>query len=129
MKLTSNCSVIYNALPPGDYTFEVIVIGPGGQTSPLVKTYSFIISPPFCNTWWFIGLAGAVVTAGIYGFVTYRIQAIRKQAHIRNDLNRYRERALRSQMNPHFIYNAMNSIQNFIRKEATLRNAASSRRP
>lgn len=115
--LTPNRTVIYNALSPGDYTFEVIVIGPGGQTSPSVKTYSFIISPPFWNTWWFIGLAGAIVTAGIYGFVNYRIQAVRKQAHIRNDLNRYRERALRSQMNPHFIYNAMNSIQNFIRKE------------
>ena len=117
--VTTSRNVIYNALRPGDYTFEVNVIGPDQKQSSATGQYSFTILKPFWATWWFITLCGIIFISATYALVYYRIKAVKKNAGIRNDLNRFRERALRSQMNPHFLYNSMNSIQNFIRKNDT----------
>jgi ligand-binding sensor domain-containing protein len=115
---SSERSVIYNALPPGDYTFEVLIASAGIQ-NPKGITYTFSILPPFYNTWWFRTLMAIFLISLTYLLVARRISTIRRQALIQNDLNIFRDRALRSQMNPHFIYNSMNAIQNFIKKNDT----------
>ena len=116
---SSGRSVIYNALLPGDYTFEVYVIDADGKLRPGRISYSFSILPPFWKTWWFISLVCLLVAWLIYTLVARRIRKIRQQAQIQNDLNSFRDKALRSQMNPHFIYNSMNAIQNYIKKHET----------
>jgi tetratricopeptide (TPR) repeat protein len=49
-------------------------------------------------------------------FFFYRTREIRKRYRLENDLNLSTQKALISQMNPHFIFNALNSIQLFILK-------------
>jgi tetratricopeptide (TPR) repeat protein/anti-sigma regulatory factor (Ser/Thr protein kinase) len=49
-------------------------------------------------------------------FFLYRTREIRKRYKLENDLNLSTQKALISQMNPHFIFNALNSIQLFILK-------------
>jgi LytS/YehU family sensor histidine kinase len=46
--------------------------------------------------------------------VRYRIRAIRKEGAIRQKMVEMEMTALRAQMNPHFIFNSLNSIENFI---------------
>lgn len=113
---TQNRNVIFNTLSPGSYIFEFKAIAPNLQESVASATYSFTITPAFWQTWWFRLM---IILAGITGislFVQYRIQTVRKQAWLNNELDRFRDKALRDQMNPHFIYNSLNSIQNYILK-------------
>jgi len=49
-------------------------------------------------------------------FFLYRTREIRKRYRLENDLNLSTQKTLISQMNPHFIFNALNSIQLFIIK-------------
>lgn len=114
--VTTNRNVIYNNLPPGNYVFELSVSGPDQYESTITRQFAFTIRRPFWSKWWFITLCVIGSLSVIYIMVYLRIKTVQKNAAIKNDLNRFRERALRSQMNPHFLYNSMHSIQNFIRK-------------
>jgi LytS/YehU family sensor histidine kinase len=95
----------------------------GGSSN--VAAHSFTVKKPFWQTYWFI--AGSIVftVAVIYTVMRLREKYIRKNEQrikakeiellsLSNDLSKSRLVALRSQMNPHFIFNALNSIQQFV---------------
>lgn len=101
-------------------TFDIIVkvkdLNSGQITTS--NLISIIIAPPFWKTWWFITSALLVIT--LINFILYRIRVntIKKReiqkAKIRRRLVETKLEALQSHMNPHFTFNAMNSIQNYI---------------
>lgn len=107
----------FNRLPPGDFQFEVQSANPDRAWSHSA-VYSFTIHKPFWFAWWFIlieVLLLLVIIALIILFAVKRITRREKEkAHINKLLTEYQMKALTSQMNPHFIFNAINSIQNFI---------------
>ena len=77
-----------------------------------------IIAKPWWGTWTFrIGLLLVLIgiVAGIY---FYRVKGIRKEARLRSEyeirLNELEMSALRTQMNPHFIFNCLNTINSYI---------------
>ncbi|MES2556516.1 MAG: histidine kinase [Bacteroidota bacterium] len=109
-----NHEVTYNSLAPGDYVFSVKAEN-NGVFSPLIR-YSFSVAAPFYQTWWFT--AGIVLLAlGIVTLFFRRQLAIqRKKAEQINELNASRLTAIQSQMNPHFIFNSLNSIQDLVLK-------------
>ena len=116
---TSDPAVNYNGLPPGDYVFEYGAMAPNQYGKTFTGTLSFTISPPFWLRWWFILLLVLFVAAGISLFLHFRLRSIRRQVKLKTDLGIYRDKALRDQMSPHFIYNALNTIQNYILKHDT----------
>jgi ligand-binding sensor domain-containing protein len=76
------------------------------------------IDPPFWKTWAFVISAILITAFLLFLIYTARIKSIKEQERSkRNTVKRIAEtkmEALQSQMNPHFIFNAMNSIQNFV---------------
>lgn len=116
---THDPSVNYNALPPGDYIFEYGAMAPNQSGKIYTATFSFSIAPPFWQRWWFIFIVVVVVLSCISLFIRYRIRSIQRQVKLKTDLSIYRDKALRDQMSPHFIYNALNTIQNYILKHDT----------
>jgi ligand-binding sensor domain-containing protein len=116
---TKDPVVNYNSLPPGTYTFEYGALAPNQLGKMYAGTYTFTISPPFWLTWWFILLAIVLGISCISLFLHYRLRSIRKQVKLKTDLGIYRDKALRDQMSPHFIYNALNTVQNYILKHDT----------
>ncbi len=118
-KVTQLRSLIYNSIPPGAYEFELKMIGPDGIEFETVRRLRFTILAPYWQSWWFLFLVLFALSICIYGFVSYRITLVKKRAQLLRDLDSYRDKALRSQMNPHFIYNSMNAIQNYITKNET----------
>ena len=54
---TSQRTVTYASLSPGSYTFEVRAINGEGIASQTSARLSFVITPPFWATWWFIGFS------------------------------------------------------------------------
>lgn len=109
-----------NLLGVPDGTYTIILQGKNLGTGNLFKSISFklIIHPPFWKTSWFISFILFVLIISIYLFIRYRIKSIelkeREKAFVSNKLTETKLEALRAQMNPHFTFNAINSIQNFI---------------
>lgn len=112
--------VKYNSLPSGDYSFEVRAINKNGVASKS-QTISIEINSPFWQKWWFY-LVLSLITVAISWFLFYynslkkqqKQEQIVKQAKSERELLFSQLENLRSQMNPHFIFNALNSIQEYI---------------
>ena len=102
----------YNALGPGQYTFQVKAENQGKISQ--AATYSFSISAPLYARWWFIVVVALLILALISLIYLRQLRVQRRKASLLNELNVSRLTAIQSQMNPHFIFNALNSIQNYI---------------
>lgn len=74
----------------------------------------FYIKPYFYQTWWFYGLTTLLILGSILGFLWYRNQLRLKALKLEAELNKYRLSGLQNQMNPHFVFNSMSTIQNLI---------------
>ena len=117
---TQSTSIQYPFLPPGKYTFYVRAISFGGVKSKSIASISFTIKKPFWETAWFISLVITLIIFVIALIFYYQLQKVKKKEEEKNIFNmqlaELEMKALRSQMNPHFIFNAINSIQNYIVK-------------
>lgn len=111
--VTSSRIVDYAALSPGDYNFEVQAQNEDGVWSESLAI-SFSIAQPFWQRWWFIVLSVAGLVGLVYYWYRLRLARLQKEANIEREINELQRSALQAQMNPHFIFNSLNSIQNFI---------------
>lgn len=108
----------FEALPPNKYVFEVYAVNEDGIKSNFIKI-PFSILPPFWQRWWFFILLFIAAGGLVSIFFALRIVAIKKQNRISQDLRSSQLTALKAQMNPHFMFNALNSIQEFVLMQQT----------
>lgn len=85
------------------------------------KTTSLLqlkINTPYWRTWWFWSVVALLITLLMFLIYRYNISKIKEREALKSDLNKRiaetKLEALQSQMNPHFTFNAMSSIQNFV---------------
>lgn len=113
--------VNYANLAPGEYRLFVQASSDGGaHLSPAISA-SFVILQPFWQRWPFqvavvAGLLGLVLL-GARGYVrrVRKAEATRREKlEVQNRLLQLEQKALQLQMNPHFLFNALNSIQSLI---------------
>jgi len=114
---TSNRMVKYASLPPGNYTMKLYAQNKFGLKSKIILI-PVIVSPAFWQTKWFLVLS-VVVVAGTFWFLFYiRKKNLEKlyerKNRVQQQMNALEQQALQSQMNPHFIFNCLNSIQQFV---------------
>lgn len=113
---TSNLQVEYAFLPHGRYTFEVYAINSDGLTSLEPAVIKFTIYPPFWKTWVFIITATILTILLMFLIILERLRRVKKEHNLQNDIYKYRQQALIRQMDPHFVFNTLNSINAFIIK-------------
>ncbi|HEY0977281.1 MAG TPA: two-component regulator propeller domain-containing protein [Flavobacteriales bacterium] len=111
----------YSNLPHGEYTFEVRATDRPGAWGP-VQRFSFHIAPPFWLRWWFFVGCGLVLLASGTALVHYRhVRRTRRektrQLMLRSRMLQLEQQALNANMNRHFIFNALNSIQYYINRQ------------
>ena len=111
----------YSNLPQGDYTFQVRSSRDGHQWGT-TASFVFHIAPPFWLRWWFFALC--LLGAGSIAFVVMRFRSVRRarqektrQLMLRSRMLQLEQQALNANMNRHFIFNALNSIQFYINRQ------------
>ncbi|MCF3110504.1 histidine kinase [Niabella sp. CC-SYL272] len=108
----------YTNLPPGSYHFLAEASVNGTHWFAAAKPVYFSITPAFWTTWQFRLLALCLALCIIFALYKWRIAQIKKESRLRRDfeirLNELEHKALRTQMNPHFIFNSLNTINSFI---------------
>ncbi len=110
---TTSEEVSWAAVPPGHYRLKVKVKGSGGTWSDTIKR-QLIIRLPWWRQWWFILSVGLLVAGGLW--LAYQRQQVnfRRESDLQRRMQNLQLTALRAQMNPHFMFNALSSIQEFI---------------
>jgi ligand-binding sensor domain-containing protein len=110
---TSNNFIRYPKLPPGSYELLVKCANSSNVWNEPIGFKFKIKSPWYTHP---IALLCYAILLGfaIYYVATWRINVIRNKEARKTMLAGYELKALRAQMNPHFIFNALNSIQHFV---------------
>lgn len=114
----------YKTVPPGDYTFEIRLLIKDKIVD--YKEVRIQIKNPFWRTIWFALLILIVVILVLIFFFRIRISKLRKRnqeliekEQMKSELLNSKLTKLRSQMNPHFIFNSLNAIQELVLKQDT----------
>lgn len=110
----------FSSLAPGKYQFTVAASVNGVDWFECENPLTFSIAYPFWRTWWFISLCILILGTAVFYLFRRRVRVIQDREEVRRN---YEKRiaevemyALRAQMNPHFMFNSLNSINNFILK-------------
>lgn len=110
--------ILFSNLSPGNYTLEVYGLNGDGAKSQRPEKITIEIMPPFWMQWWFLVLMVLIFLTGTFLFARYIIRNIRRREEAKTLMNKlmaeYQITALQAQMNPHFIFNAINTIQGYI---------------
>ena len=107
-------NILLTNISPGTYKLEMKLYAYDNKWPEQIKALEIIIQPPFWKTWWFLTIVLLVILTSIYLFYTNRIAEIRTKARIDRQMAEYEMQALHAQMNPHFIFNCLNSIREMI---------------
>ena len=114
----SNRSATYTKVPGGNYTFEVTGANSSGIWTPIPTQIQIHIDTPFFESKVFFGLIFASLLTIGYMIYQYRMRQVRIREKLKTDfsvqLAEVEMTALRAQMNPHFVFNSLNSINKFI---------------
>lgn len=108
----------FTNVPSGDYIFELQVANNEGIWNEEKLNFDVQIATPWWKTIWFWTLV--ILGVSTFGYLLYRwrIGEVRREERLHADYERkladMEMSALRAQMNPHFIFNSLNSIEYYI---------------
>lgn len=100
----------YPNLRPGRYTFRVQTSEHGNFENVPETTWSFVIEPPFWLRWWFIALCLAAAGGLFYAYIRSRDRRLEREARLKREKVESQFAALKSQINPHFLFNSFNTL-------------------
>lgn len=107
-------SIFLASLPTGKFPFTVRVIIPGAGIELYRSEFDITVDKPFWVKPHFIIAFLLLLLLIIYVVVKFNTDRVKKEQQINEQLALSKLKTLRAQMNPHFMYNVLNSIQGFI---------------
>jgi uncharacterized membrane-anchored protein YhcB (DUF1043 family) len=112
--VTADESVTYPQLPPGKYTFRVQASLSSNFYNPAEAKYVFTIAMPLWKRGWFLVLMVAVIIGLGYLYLRFRERRLRKMSLLQRERMVFEYEHLKSQVNPHFLFNSLNTLVNLI---------------
>lgn len=120
-------------IPAGEYIFKIKASYKEDQWRENHRQIKITIHPPFWQTWWWRLIVISLLIFTFYRILRFREEKLKKKAaekeRIQQDQLQKKEterklyeaelRAIRSQLNPHFLFNSLSAIQNLVNKQDT----------
>jgi ligand-binding sensor domain-containing protein len=107
----------YPDLPSGSYELQLMAINKFGNQSRILKV-PITVTTQFWKKPWFVISVWVLSLALLWWLGAWRITRVRRKQHekemLMQKMSELENTALTSQMNPHFIFNCLNSIQQYI---------------
>lgn len=118
---TTNDNITFNNLKSDQYTFEVRAIDAIGNVSAKPAQTKFVIKKHYTDQFWFTFLlwltAFFIILFVVLRYYKYRRLQAEESSRVEKLISELRLKSLQAQLNPHFIFNSLNAIQQFINTE------------
>jgi two-component sensor histidine kinase len=112
--LNAQSSIVFNNLSPGKYEVRAKLFSVTNRWPEQIKKIGIVIKDPFWKNPWTLILVTLFLLSGLIVLYLKRIQTIKQKASIDLQLADLELKGLHAQMNPHFIFNSLNSIKEMI---------------
>lgn len=113
-KETKSRNLRFPNLAPGDYDFIIQYQQKDLSWSPPQSMFTLVIKKPIWEELWFFVLSSILILFLVFLYIKSYLQKAENKIMIQEQLLDLERRALQAQMNPHFIFNSMTSIQSLI---------------
>jgi ligand-binding sensor domain-containing protein len=107
----------YTNLDPGEYTLLIRGTNADGIWNPAVTELKINIVPPFWKTAWFILLSVTLILFLVSVSIWRAFVNQRRKAQKEKEIIELQLKTIKSQIDPHFAFNAINTIASFIYSE------------
>lgn len=108
----------YTNVPGGDYVFQLQTANNEGVWNQNILELPIHVGTALWSTWWFRVLFAVILVLAGHWLYRYRVEQIKKKQQLKSDyekkLANVEMSALLAQMNPHFLFNSLNSIDSYI---------------
>ncbi|MBL7691260.1 MAG: histidine kinase [Flavipsychrobacter sp.] len=112
--VTRDRAAVFPQLPPGRYSFVVQSSLTSDFSVPSQSTFEFLIAKPFWRRSWFLIMAGVIVTTVVLMVIRNRENKLRTRSKLERERHQYEYEYLKSQVNPHFLFNSLNTLVSLI---------------
>jgi ligand-binding sensor domain-containing protein len=116
---TKDDAVTFSNLPPGKYTFQIQVTLNESFELARNASYSFTIKAPFWQSIWFYLLVFIFIVLCVFAMMKIAGKRQRERALLQKERMEFEYEHLKSQVNPHFLFNSLNTLTNLIEEDAT----------
>lgn len=117
----STREISFTNLNPDHYQIKLFTVIDNQLTTTPIYEFEFTILPPFYKRWWFtlfLVAAGGLIVFLISKRIlnNWKREALQKETQIllEKELDKSMLSSIKAQMNPHFLFNALNTIQSYI---------------
>ncbi|MCF8366456.1 MAG: histidine kinase, partial [Bacteroidales bacterium] len=117
---TGERQITYSKLTPGKYRFLVMASQNGRFENATQAAYSFTIQKPLWKTLWFYAVMVCLFALFVYFFIRIRLQRLKRIELLEKEKIRYQFETLRSQVNPHFLFNSFSTLMSTIEEDKNL---------
>lgn len=114
---TRDREVTFSGLAPGRHPFQVrAFVGEPGRTDEW-RTITIVVEPPWWQVPWVISAATVALLFALFLLIRMRERRIRYRDRMEKEQVRFQLEALRSQVDPHFLFNSFNTLVELIEEE------------
>ena len=114
---TKDRSKNFPKLQPGHYTFRLQASINRNFDNAAEASYAFVISKAFYKEYWFIVASILVAASLLYWYIRSREQSLKKMERLRQEKIQFEFEVLRTQVNPHFLFNSFNTLISTIEED------------